>query len=212
MVQSYSPGGANVHRHLTHASLDTPESKWYHEWFIVLARLTAEGPYTSQRSTPPRPSKLPLRIVRSRSPSNTWFLGLTQVHNPNGILIGSAVLAGLTTVTDRQTDHATMYVVLRCSVIMIACLPMPWCVALSDRNSGSCIRWAPLNISSPRMNMSYELEYFYTKQHHVSSYTPATTVPQCSWLGNDMSQVTTVPQHSRLGTGRTSNLHKTSSA
>ena len=29
------------------------------------------------------------------------------VHNPNGISIGSAVFAGLTTVTDRQTDHAT---------------------------------------------------------------------------------------------------------
>jgi len=28
----------------------------------------------------------------------------TQAHNPNGISIGSAVFAGLTTVTDRQTD------------------------------------------------------------------------------------------------------------
>ena len=34
---------------------------------------------------------------------NTWFLGLTRVLNPNGILIGAAVFAGLTTVTDRQT-------------------------------------------------------------------------------------------------------------
>ena len=35
--------------------------------------------------------------------SNTWFLGPTQVLNPNGISIGSAVFAGLTSVTDGQT-------------------------------------------------------------------------------------------------------------
>ena len=41
-------------------------------------------------------------------PSNTWFLGpCTQVHNPNGILIGSAVFAGLTSVTDKPTDRPT---------------------------------------------------------------------------------------------------------
>jgi len=44
-------------------------------------------------------------------PSNTRFLGPTHVLNPNGILIGSDILAGITTVidrqTDRQTDHAT---------------------------------------------------------------------------------------------------------
>ena len=30
-----------------------------------------------------------------------------EAHNPNGISIGSAVFAGLTSVTDRSTDHAT---------------------------------------------------------------------------------------------------------
>jgi len=34
---------------------------------------------------------------------NTWFPGPTQVLNPNGISIGSAVFAGLTSVTDGQT-------------------------------------------------------------------------------------------------------------
>ena len=52
----------------------------------------------------------------SQSPSNTWFLGPTRVLNPNCILIGSAVFAGLTIVTDRQTDrptdHATRYVTI----------------------------------------------------------------------------------------------------
>jgi len=33
------------------------------------------------------------------------FLGPTRVHNPNGISIGSAVFAGLTIVTDRQTTR-----------------------------------------------------------------------------------------------------------
>jgi len=33
--------------------------------------------------------------------------GPTQVLNPNGSSIGAAVFAGLTSVTDRPTDHAT---------------------------------------------------------------------------------------------------------
>jgi len=32
----------------------------------------------------------------------------TRVHNPNGISIDSFVFAGLTSVTDRQTDRQTM--------------------------------------------------------------------------------------------------------
>jgi len=35
------------------------------------------------------------------------FLEPTIVHNSNGISIGRAVFAGLTTVTDRQTDRQT---------------------------------------------------------------------------------------------------------
>ena len=34
----------------------------------------------------------------------------TQVLNSNGISIGSAIFAGLTSVTDRLTDHATQSV------------------------------------------------------------------------------------------------------
>jgi len=41
------------------------------------------------------------------TPPNTCFLGPTQVLNPNGISIGSAFFAGLTTVTDRPTDRTT---------------------------------------------------------------------------------------------------------
>jgi len=53
----------------------------------------------------------PLKIAPSHggiwTPSNTWFPGPTRVPNPNYISIGSAVCAGLTSVTDRPTDHAT---------------------------------------------------------------------------------------------------------
>jgi len=37
--------------------------------------------------------------------SNKWFFGPTRSLNLNGILIALAVFAGLTTVTDRQTDR-----------------------------------------------------------------------------------------------------------
>ena len=65
---------------------------------------------------------LSLEIAPSHSwetwtPSNTWFLGPTRVHDPNGISIGSAVFAGLTSVTDRPTDrptdHATLSITIR---------------------------------------------------------------------------------------------------
>ena len=49
----------------------------------------------------PSPSKLPLPMGGSGHLSTTWFLWPTQVLNPNSILIGSTVFAGLSTVTDR---------------------------------------------------------------------------------------------------------------
>jgi len=36
-----------------------------------------------------------------------WFSVPTRVLNTNGISIGSAVFAGLTSVTDKPTDHIT---------------------------------------------------------------------------------------------------------
>jgi len=58
----------------------------------------------------------PIKIAPSHggiwTPSNTWFPGTNQVPNPNCISIGSAVCAGLTSVTDRQTDHATRSVTI----------------------------------------------------------------------------------------------------
>jgi len=73
--------------------------------------MTVESPYTLQWDAPS-----PLKIAPYRggiwTPSNTWFPGLTRVFNPNDISIGAAAFAGLTSVTDRQTDHATRSVTL----------------------------------------------------------------------------------------------------
>jgi len=70
----------------------------------VFAQMTAECPYTLQRQAP-FPSKLSLTTEPGGiwTPSNTWFPGPTRFLNPNGISIGSAVFAELTSVTDRQT-------------------------------------------------------------------------------------------------------------
>jgi len=70
----------------------------------IFAQMTAECPYTLQWDAP-----FPLKIAPSHGesgpPCNTWFPGPTRVTNPNGISIVSAVFAGLTSVTDRQTDR-----------------------------------------------------------------------------------------------------------
>ena len=100
--------------------------------FSRFAQLTAERPYTLRWTAP---QTCPL-LWGISTPSNrpTWFLRPTRVLNPNDISIGSAVFAGLTTVTDRRrayrptnrpTDHATrsvtigrmyIYVVRRCGL------------------------------------------------------------------------------------------------
>jgi len=62
----------------------------------VFAQFTAERPYTLQRA-----ALSPLKSTPSHygiwTPSNTWFIGPIRAHNPNGISIGSAVFAQLTT-------------------------------------------------------------------------------------------------------------------
>jgi len=62
---------------------------------------TAEGPRAtlSHNIAPSQGGYGPL--------SNSGFLGPTRVLNPNGLSIGSAVFAGLTSLTDRQTNRQT---------------------------------------------------------------------------------------------------------
>jgi len=56
-------------------------------------------------------ASFPLKIVSSPvgiwTSCNTWFIGSTRVQNTNGNLIVSAVFAGLTSVTDWQSDIQT---------------------------------------------------------------------------------------------------------
>jgi len=86
----------------------SPQTKWYLYWF---SRFCTDDCRVSLYFTMGGPFPPPVKIAPSHGGiwtlSNTWFPGPTGVLNPNGISIGSAVLAGLTSVTDRLTDHAT---------------------------------------------------------------------------------------------------------
>jgi len=58
--------------------------------------------------------------------NNTWLLGPTRVHDPNGISVSLAVFAGLMIATDQPTDrHASgsatiggIYIAVRYSLII----------------------------------------------------------------------------------------------
>jgi len=102
-VHSYSPGGDSVHLHLIHAYFGPPESHTPNGISIGLAVLHSSResvPIFTMGRLPPRNCPLPWGC---EPPSNTWFRGPTQIHSPNSISIGSAVFAGLTIVSDRQT-------------------------------------------------------------------------------------------------------------
>ena len=93
--------------------VQNPNDKSTHS--AVLAQLMAESPYTYNGLF--FPPKLPHAMGGSGPPSNAWFPGPTRVLNTNGISIGSAIFAGLTSVTNRLTDHATqsVYCIYVCS-------------------------------------------------------------------------------------------------
>ena len=50
----------------------------------------------------------PSQTRGSGSPLKMWFLGLTPVHTPNGISIGSAVIASVMVLTNRHLDHEAL--------------------------------------------------------------------------------------------------------
>jgi len=126
--------------HLTHDSLgpSKPTNQTASPSVQLLLHRWPQSVPILYNGMPLSPWKLPLPTRGSGPPSNTWFPGFTQVLNPNGngnvtlvspAKISSAVLAGLTNVTDRPTDHATRSVTtvriyvrsivsLRCSLKM----------------------------------------------------------------------------------------------
>jgi len=102
-VQSYSPGGANVHPYLTHAFLGPYSSPYPKRHLVRFSRFCTAHDRECLYFTMDRP--FPLKVGPSHvgfgAPSYTWLLGLTRIHNPNGTSIGSADFAGLTIVTDK---------------------------------------------------------------------------------------------------------------
>ena len=101
--------GATGPPNLIRGSLGQPESStqtvsrsvqpFLHRW--------PQSVHILYNGTPISPLKIAPSHGGSGRPSNTWSLGPTQVLNPNGISIGAVVFAGLTSVTDRQTDRST---------------------------------------------------------------------------------------------------------
>jgi len=79
--------------------------------------------------------KMPLPMGGLDPPFNTRFPGPTCVLNPNSISIGSAVFAGLTSVTYRPTDHAT-----RSVTIDSICVPPRYVVRAMRSNDAGAVR------------------------------------------------------------------------
>ena len=104
MATSLSTAGRHLTRFLGPIRANNPNGMSIGS--AVFAQMTAECPYTLQWGAPS-----PLKIAPSHGgpgpQSNIWFLGPSQVLNPNGIWIGAAVFAGLTSETDRPTDRQT---------------------------------------------------------------------------------------------------------
>jgi len=84
--------------------------------------MTAECPYTLQWDAPSPPLKTAPSHGGFEPPSHTWFPGPTRILNPNSISIALAILAGLTSVTDRPKDHATRSVTI--GRIYVRCIVM----------------------------------------------------------------------------------------
>jgi len=92
--------------HLIHGSLGPPESSTQTasrlvELFLHSSRLSVSVLYNGP---PLLPSKLLLPMGEYGPHLLHGFLLPTEVLKPNGISIGTTVFAGLTTMTDRQTD------------------------------------------------------------------------------------------------------------
>jgi len=100
---SHSHG--DLHPHRIHGSLDPPQYKKA-SWSVQpFSHSSWQRVQICNNGLPLFPPKLPLHIGGSWPLSKTQFLGSNRVHNPNGISIGSAIFAGLTSVTDQPTDR-----------------------------------------------------------------------------------------------------------
>jgi len=103
--QNYPFPWGDLDPHLIHGSLGPPSSqrKHHHDRFSHFCIDNRRVSLYFTIGCPVPLSKLSPPMGGSGPPSSTWFPGPTQVLNPNSILIGSAIFAGPTSVTDRQT-------------------------------------------------------------------------------------------------------------
>ena len=104
MATALSTYGPPIQHMIPTAHL-SPQPKRHPYRFIRLCTDNRSVPIF-YNGTPIVPKNLPLPMGGSGPPSNTWFPGPTRYAvwvDPNGISIGSAVFAGLTSVTNRQT-------------------------------------------------------------------------------------------------------------
>jgi len=94
--------------HLIHAILGSPEFKSQTACYSWSVQLFLHSSWQTIIMLYNGPSLSPLKIAPSHQgsepPFNAWFLGTTRAKKPNGVSIGSAVLAWLTSVTDRPTN------------------------------------------------------------------------------------------------------------
>ena len=95
-VHSYSPGGANMHLHLIHASLDPLESISQQHLHRFSRFCTFHGRVPILYNGRPFSPKI--------APSHRVFWTI-QTHNPNSISIGSAVFAQLTAEDPYNLQH-----------------------------------------------------------------------------------------------------------
>jgi len=98
---------ANTIKHVLRWSQRNPNDKSI--GWAAFAQLAA-SPYRPTLQWASLSPKLSLPIVGSGPPYNSWFPGPARAQNPNGISIGALVFAGLTSVSDRQTDRPRYWV------------------------------------------------------------------------------------------------------
>jgi len=89
---------------------------WYVYWILCIAVL-ADFTITMffNRSENPTTGPSPWG---SKPQSNTWFLWLTRVHNPNSKSINSDMFVGLTAVSNRHTDRPHRNSLLRLMTLL----------------------------------------------------------------------------------------------
>ena len=87
-------------RHMTYRSLRSVHLFLHSSRHSVPTGVLYNAPPVSRKIAPSTGIWIP--------PSNTQFLWPTRAHKPSGISIGLSCFAGLTTLTDMQTDACTL--------------------------------------------------------------------------------------------------------